>query len=144
MKNFLKHWLNEIRQVPHNAPVKEFRRDFPGASVVEWHDQQFGYEARFIQGGKELIAKYSAKGKIIEYHINLSKGSIPDPLVNLCDKWGEVMSLISINKVPVLNYEIIFRKPDHTRFLILTDENGELIEQPWQISPENYPEILPE
>ena len=69
---------------------------------------------------------------------------MPDPLINLCDKWGEVMSLISIKKVSMLNYEIIFRQPDHTRFLIITDENGELIDQPRQISPENYPEILPE
>jgi hypothetical protein len=144
MDNFLIRWLNELRDIPAAAPDKNFSKDFPAASGLEWHLLDEGFEARFMLEGKEMTARYSSRGKLQEYRTNMPRDPLPDTISKMQNQWGEVMSLISISKMTTKYFEIVFRKPDHTRYLVITDENGEVVDKPRVISPENYPEILPE
>lgn len=144
MDNFLTRWLHELRNIPPRAPDNDFSKNFPAASGLEWHLLEEGFEARFTLEGKEMTARYSSRGKLQEYRTNLPRDPLPGALSRLRNQWGEVMSLISISKMTTHYYEIVFRKPDHTRYLVITDDNGEMVDKPRMISPENYPEILPE
>lgn len=141
MELFLKRWLNELRNKPSRAPENALGKEFPDCSGIEWHTVDDRFEARFIQDGKEMIAVYSAQGRLLEHRTNLPRDPLPHSIASLKGKWGEVMSLISITRSQTLNYEIVFRKPDHTRYLVVTDEDGNLTAGPKELVTEEYPDI---
>ena len=144
MKDLIINWLKERRNRPQKSVQIAFREAFPDAQGTEWFTLEAGFEAQFTQEGREVIARFTSSGKMLEYQVNRSRDTLPEHISDVGRNYGEVMSLIEIHRLAAVQYEIIIRKPDHSRFLVIADENGDILEKPRQISPQNYPEILPE
>lgn len=127
MKNFLKKVLISNKKLPNGECLHAFNQRFAEAINVEWFKKEEYYEVIFYNNKTECIALFQDDGTLIEYRQNLSPGHLPEIIKNLAQLKGEIMNIVLTNKGNMLEYEIIIRVPDFSRFCLNISEYGEIL-----------------
>ncbi len=128
--NVKRLYLNLFYHPKSDVPVvidKQFRRQFRHPVDVEWMMTGNDYEALFYENKQERIARFDQAGNLLELRTNIS------PLDALAIKndevreMGTLMNYIQIKRGGLTTHELIIRRPDKTRLLILLDDRYEII-----------------
>ncbi|MDP2722851.1 MAG: hypothetical protein Q8O72_08845 [Bacteroidales bacterium] len=122
--NFFKR---DHKSIPENITPK-LLAIFPRAINIEWNKAGDNFEALFYMDEVEYIARLSEKGLLLEYKKNVRTNEIPEKISLTATGHGEIMSAIAIYQGETLVHEIIVRKPDLSRYLLLLDDEGHLLE----------------
>jgi hypothetical protein len=126
--DIFKNILNVSNLIPPHKVKEELLRQFPEARSLEWNKNKGNYEVIFYEKDTEKIARFSAKGELIEYRINLKPEflfkSLPQSIINSAKVEGEIMNCITVHSGDKMYYEFIVRDKELTRYLLLLDENG--------------------
>ena len=130
--NVKRFYLNLFHHSRSDVPTlveKQFRRSFHKPVDVEWMMTGNDYEALFYEQQKERIARFDPSGQLLEVRTNISPLD-SSPINNLTVKeMGDLMNYIQIKHGENTTHELIIRKPDQTRMLILLDDNFEIVRQ---------------
>lgn len=109
--------------------IDAFNKQFDSPLNTEWHKIEESFEAVFYIEELEHIAKYQADGVLISLKINLPLETIPVEIYEAAKLHGEVMNAIKIYCREVLKYELIVRDQNLTRYSLLLDAQGEIIDK---------------
>jgi len=101
---------------------------FPQALNIDWHKLPKHFEAIFYLNDLEHIARISPEGKLLSYKKNIKASDLPAIVREKSRMEGEIMSTISHHKGQEIQHEIIIRKKDFSRYLLVFDHNGILVE----------------
>jgi hypothetical protein len=126
MKKLFNIFKNNTKAIPDSVK-SGITLHFPQAINVEWNKIDGAYEAIFYLNEVEHIAKIADDGSLIEYKKNLWLDEVPQFIGGKINEYGEMMSAIEISAGIEKKYEIIIRKQDFNRFLLLFDNNGNLL-----------------
>jgi len=129
VKRFYQNLFHHTRSDVPNPVEKQFRRSFHKPVAVEWMMTGEDYEALFYEQQKERIARFDPTGKLLEVRTNISP--LDSSLINnlTVKEMGDLMNYIQIKRGEHTTHELIIRKPDQTRMLILLDDNFEIVRQ---------------
>lgn len=123
--------FNFLKPDKNNAPQKVqkviFDR-FPKAINIEWHQHPNLFEAVFYLDEVEHIAGISPDGKLVSYKKNLKINDLPEIIKSRSQAEGEIMSAISHHSSEGVRHEIIIRKIDFSRYLLLFNDDNVLTE----------------
>lgn len=109
-------------------PVQDsFKVKFPQAYNVEWHKHEAYYEAIFYINEIEIISKFEPDGTWIETGTNRDVSEIPNKIRQVSEIYGEIMNSIEFERSDSKKFEIIVRDTQLNRFLLIVDENGEVL-----------------
>ncbi|MEQ9221344.1 MAG: hypothetical protein RLO17_25040 [Cyclobacteriaceae bacterium] len=106
-----------------------FEHHFKGALNPEWQLKGDIFEVLFHKEGIEYIAELDAMGELIKYKMNLNKELLPTLIRSRLEKEREIMNVVLINKRDHIMYEIIVRSSALSRFRLIVDQMGEVIEE---------------
>lgn len=126
MKKLFNIFKNSAKSIPDSVK-SGLLLYFPNAINIEWNKVDSAYEAIFYLDEVEHIAKISEDGRLLEFKKNLWLDEVPQVIGSKIDEYGEMMSAIEISSGTEKKYEIIIRKKDFDRFLLLFDNNGNLL-----------------
>jgi len=130
MEDFLKKVIEGTGIKPSEVVLQSLNHNFNNFTNVEWYDKGECVEAIFYKDKLEHIAKFDLKGSLIEYRIYLPKGYLPENLKEIVTaKGGEIMNVIIRNKGNSIEYEVIIRDKELSRYLIRLSEVGGLLEK---------------
>ncbi len=101
---------------------------FPSALNIEWHKLSTHFEAIFYLEGTEHIARISHEGNLLSYKRNTKTADLPVAVREKAQMEGEIMSTISHHKGQEIQYEIIIRKKDFSRYSLEYNSKGGLME----------------
>ena len=101
---------------------------FPGAMNIEWLQAGDLLEAVFYVDSSEHIAKFDLSGHLKNYKVNLLKEAVPDLIKSAAISYGEIMSVIGIVTDREHTFEVIMRRADQSRQILLFDVHGNIIE----------------
>lgn len=87
------------------------------------------WEAIFYEKKVEKIARFDIEGKLLEHRVNLMGNAIPATISKALKDHHEIMNCIAIHSTGSVQYELIVRDKDLTRFLILIDQAGQIIKE---------------
>ena len=126
--DIFKNILNINNLIPPRIVKEALLKQFPEARSLEWSKQKGYYEVIFYEKDTEKIARYSAKGELLEYRINLKPESLfkslPKSIINSAKAEGEIMNCITVHSSDKMYYEFIVRDKELIRYLILIDAEG--------------------
>jgi hypothetical protein len=122
--NFFKFLFQEKGNQPSKELSTIFNQMFPNAKNVEWLQKNDHFETIFYEVDIEKIAEFDKDGKCLLIKTNLNPLFFAGKLRDMAEKHGEIMNTIQIEKDNTIQYEIIVRDKDLTRFLLILDENG--------------------
>lgn len=122
--NFFKFLFQEKGSLPEKEVSFIFQKMFPKAKNVEWLQKNDHFETIFYEGDIEKIAEFDKKGKCLLIKTNLNPLFFQGKLRDIAEKHGEIMNTIQIEKENSVQYEIIVRDTELTRFELILDENG--------------------
>jgi hypothetical protein len=79
----------------------------------------------------ELIIKIVSKsgGFLLEHKMFLSEGYLPEKIKEILHGKGEIMNVVLINQGNAVRYEIIYRDTELTRYVIVFDITGTILEE---------------
>lgn len=125
---YQKLFLSSRFDVP--IPVeKKFRAAFRHPVGVEWIVTGSDYEALFHENKLEHIARFDKSGNLLELRTNISPLDITAIKNEEVQKMGSLMNYIQIWHADSTTHELIIKKPDLTRILVLLNDNYEIIKQ---------------
>jgi hypothetical protein len=127
MSNFFKKFINGGTITPPPEIERQFFEQFVNPINVEWFFKETRYEAVFYMKNTEYIAHYSNDGLLIDYRINLKIEELPESIRTNLNRDEEIMNVVSIKKGTNLDYQLIVRDKNLTRYLIQAKETGEII-----------------
>lgn len=87
------------------------------------------YEALFYENKLERIARFDQSGNLIEVRTNISPMDTAALKNDQVRQMGDLMNYIQIKRGERTTHELIIRRPDHTRLLILLDDTYAIIRQ---------------
>ena len=126
--DIFKNILNLNNLIPPRIVKENLLKLFPGARSLEWSNCKSYFEVIFYEKDTEKIARFSRKGDLIEYRINLKPEtlvkSLPKQILNSAQIEGEIMNCITVHSTDKLYYEFIVRDSDLVRYLLLLDAEG--------------------
>ena len=67
----------EKKETPPAIVSTAFNKAFPKASKVKWEKEKAGYEAGFVQNGKEMSAVYDSEGHLKETEVEINITELP-------------------------------------------------------------------
>lgn len=114
---------------PSRAVKKALLIAFPKAKSIEWMQNPNYWEAIFYEKKVEKIARFDIEGKLLEHRVNLMGNAIPATISKALKDHHEIMNCIAIHSTGSVQYELIVRDKDLTRFLILIDQAGQIIKE---------------
>jgi hypothetical protein len=126
MKKLFNIFKNSPKAIPDSVK-SGLLLHFPKAINIEWNRLEDTFEAVFYLEEVEQIAKLSPDGTLIESKKNLWLDEVPPIISEKIGEYGEMMSAIEISSITGTTYEIIIRKKDFNRFLLLFDNQGNLL-----------------
>ncbi len=106
-----------------------FENHFKGGINPEWQQKAKIFEVLFHKDGIEYIAEFDTNGELIKYKMNLSKELLPALIRSRLEKEREIMNVVLINKRDHIMYEVIVRSSALSRFRLIVDQMGEVIEE---------------
>jgi hypothetical protein len=127
VKSFFRKILKHDRYLPPKKVAKNFNALFNKPLNIEWNKSGDNYEALFHHENIEKIASFNSKGRLNEVRMNQTAEKLPETLYQTAIGFGEIMNVIFIQKEKENHYEIIARKPDLTRMLILINDKNEVL-----------------
>lgn len=131
MRNPFKSLFKSSHSPVNHSTKVLFASLFPRAINIDWSSGDAMDEAVFYQDGKEYIACFDKKSKLIEYRFNHTVLEIPSVIETVVRSYGEIMNVIcifhDINTQEADKYEIIYRDKDLIRFSLLLDKKGVVI-----------------
>jgi hypothetical protein len=126
--------LNPFRKIVMAAVVRvpasvrgSFDATFKGAKNIEWSRHGGLFEVIFYHEEKEMIARFDREGTLLEYRINLQLSTIDNSVRGKASPEGEIMNCIEVHSHDAVRYEFIVRDKELTRYLLLTDMEGNRI-----------------
>ena len=129
--DIFKNILNVSNLIPPRKVKDELLKQFPNAKSMEWSKNKGNYEVIFYEKDTEKIAKFSGKGVLLEYRINLKpeflSKSLPISIIESAKVEGEIMNCITVHSNDKLYYEFIVRDRELTRYLLFLDKEGNKI-----------------
>jgi hypothetical protein len=129
--DIFKNILNLNNLIPPRIVKENLLNLFPDARSLEWSNFKKYYEVIFYEKDTEKIARFSRKGDLIEYRINLRPESLvislPKQILNSAKTEGEIMNCITVHSADKIYYEFIVRDRDLVRYLLLLNAAGEKI-----------------
>lgn len=130
VKKFFLKILSGSKGTNIPQPVKEtFNKQFDNPLNTEWSKTESHYEAVFYTDELEHIASYKRDGKLLNLKINLQLGTIPGPIRETVKPHGELMNAIAIHEQDTVQYELIVRDENLTRYFLLVNSSGEVLEK---------------
>jgi hypothetical protein len=126
MKKLFNIFKNSSKSIPDSVK-SGLLQHFPKAINIEWNKIDDTFEAIFYLNEVEQIAKLSADGTLLETKKNLWLDEVPQFISVKIGEYGEMMSAIEITSGTEITYEIIIRKSDFNRFLLLFNNQGNLL-----------------
>jgi hypothetical protein len=96
---------------------------------IEWNRNGDIYEAIFYKDNIEFIAIFDNSGLLLEYKMFLPEGFLPEKIKSELNKKGETMNAVMINKGSSVTYETIYRDKELTRYVLIFNELGEMMEE---------------
>ncbi|HAN18565.1 MAG: hypothetical protein A2X13_13950 [Bacteroidetes bacterium GWC2_33_15] len=127
MDIFFKNNFNEESITPPDEVTEHFFSYFSNPLNIEWYIENNSYEAIFYEYEYEKIASYDQKGNLIHVKTNIPVEQLPQKIFEIADSFGEIMNAIIIDEDSETFYEIIFRDKELTRFDLLLDQNGKIL-----------------
>lgn len=117
----------------HTEPPKEVLDALvavaPGAVEIEWHKDGEIYESIFREEGLEKIAFFNLHGVWLNTKENMALETIPGDIRRRLEGKWEFMNAIRIITKDKTEYEFIIRDKHNNRFLIFTDDIGNITQQ---------------
>lgn len=101
----------------------------PGAVEIEWHKDGEIYESIFREEGLEKIAFLNLHGEWLNTKVNMALETIPGEIRRRLEGKWEIMNAIRIVSKDKTEYEFITRDKQNTRFLIFTDDIGNITQE---------------
>lgn len=129
MSNIFSMLFGKPKFHPPKKIEKSLMAYFPGIINIEWNKNNENFEAIFYKDSLEYIAILSNDGELIEYRKFLPIGFMPEVIKTDLTQKGEIMNIVMINKGNSITYEVILRDTLLTRFLLLLNETGTIIEE---------------
>ena len=130
--NVKRLYLNLFKRSTSDVPPpveKRFRKIFNHPVDVEWMVTGSDFEALFYEKKQERIARFDKSGNLLEVRTNitpLDSALIANEGVR---QMGELMNYIQISRGDITTHELIIRKPDLTRILVLLNNDFEVIRE---------------
>lgn len=129
MENFFENFISGNSITPPGNIIKVLHEQFKNPVNIEWYIRKEIYEAVFYKNDIEYIARIDNNGKIIDYRINLPLTALPLTVKTSVQAKGEIMNVVSINYGNEINYEVIVRDRQLTRYVLLIDSGGKVLEE---------------
>lgn len=128
----MKEFLNSLQEngeiIPPVAALNDIGNRFHNPINIEWSYREDHYEAIFYSGARELIARYSKDGRLINYKINISPPVLPGKFMKVIETGHELMNVVKIVTAEgSVSYEIITRDNHLTRYLVNLDSSANVI-----------------
>lgn len=129
----VKHlYLNLFKRTSSDVPTpveKRFRKVFNHPVDVEWMVTGSDFEALFYEKNQERIARFDKSGNLLELRTNISP--LDSTLISneAVRQMGDLMNYIQIRRGETTTHELIIKKPDLTRILVLLDNDFEVIRE---------------
>jgi hypothetical protein len=117
---------NEIK-VP-SSYQEVLLEQFPQAMNIDWINAGGFLEAIFYVDSSEYIAKFDSFGNLENYKVNLLMEAVPDLIKSAAESFGEIMSAICIYTTQYKAFELVIRRPDLLREVLLMDVHGKILE----------------
>lgn len=129
MEDFIKKVMDGGRIDPPEECKEAFREHFSSAIRVEWYAKKEFYEVIFYRDHMEHIALLSRDGTLQEYKVNLPKEYLPETIKKHMEEKWEIMNCLLHNKGNSIEYELIVRDENLTRYLLILSETGNLVKK---------------
>ncbi|HAF29454.1 MAG TPA: hypothetical protein DCG75_10445 [Bacteroidales bacterium] len=129
MNNFVKRVIEGNGITPPIICLNAFNSNFNDTINVEWFDRADHFEAIFYKDNLEHIAIFDLSGSLVEYKLFLPVEFLPEAIKTYLESKGEIMNSVLINKGNTIEYEVIVRDANFTRYLILLSDLGKVIEE---------------
>lgn len=128
--NFFQKIFSNHRDIQIPPVVKEkFAGQFDESLNIEWQKSGEQYEAVFYKEELEHIARYNEDGAMVCLKINLPLTKVPDEIRQKAETQGELMNAIYIECDDLQKFELIVRDSELTRYTLLLNESGEVLEK---------------
>ena len=130
--NVKRLYMNLFMKTDSDIPAsveKKFRKVFHHPVDVEWINSGDHFEALFYERKQERIARFDKAGNLVEVRTNISP---LDPTVihnTYVREMGELMNYIRIERGGATTHELIIRKPDLSRVLVLLNDDFAVIRE---------------
>lgn len=122
--NFFKFLFQQKSNLPTKEIFTIFTKMFPKAKNVEWFLKNGNFEAIFYEDDIEKIAEFDKEGYCLLKKTNLNPLFFQGKIKEIAEKYGEIMNTIKIEKENTIQFEIIVRDMELTRFELILDEYG--------------------
>ncbi|MBE0639235.1 MAG: hypothetical protein IH598_12010 [Bacteroidales bacterium] len=109
------------------AVKQSLSKHFSKAKSIEWGNHGELYEALFFDQDIEKIARFDQNGKLVECRINTPVPEIPYFVKTNLEEDFEIMNCIAVYASETMNYELIVRNHELTRYHLLIDSLGHKI-----------------
>ncbi len=124
ISNFLNSNKTEVPAQLHSLLLEQF----PQAINIDWIKVGDYLEAVFYVDSSEYIAKFDSVGHLENYKVNLLMDAVPHYIKSTAEDYGEIMSTICIYSDQNKGFEVVIRKPDLSREVLLMDAHGKITE----------------
>jgi hypothetical protein len=122
--NFFRFLFQEKKNVPSKELLTLFNKMFKKAKNAEWTQKNDHFEVIFYDDDIEKIAEFNPSLKCISLKTNINPAIFHGELRTIAEKYGEIMNTIRIDKESTVQFEIIVRDKELTRYELLLDKEG--------------------
>jgi hypothetical protein len=129
MKDLLNRIFGKDGITPPAECLDSFSQNFEDARSVEWFLREDHYESIFYKNELEYIALFSLTGSLLEYRKTLPVALLPEAIKQTALSRGEIMNSLIRNKGNTLEYEVIIRDGNLTRYVVVFSELGDIVEE---------------
>jgi hypothetical protein len=129
MEDFIQKVINDTTNTPPLSVNDAFAQKFALAQNIDWHLVSGNYEAIFYLNQFEHIAIFTPQGALVSCKIFLEIHHLPVNLKQLLETRGEIMNVVLINKGYDIEYEVILRDNQLTRFVVHLNYWGQILSE---------------
>lgn len=129
LKNFFQKIISGNKTIVTPPAVKlALEKRFDNPLNTEWTKIGDQYEAVFYKDELEHIARFDETGLLLSLKVNLPLEKVPALIHKTAQSYGELMNVIAIFHEDSVGYELIVRDEKLTRFSMLLNADGEVIQ----------------
>jgi hypothetical protein len=129
MEDFIKNVMDGGKIDPPEECKEGFRENFSDAIREEWFAKKDWFEVIFYRDQLEHIALFSKDGILQEYKANLPRELLPEAIKKQFEENWEIMNSLLHNRGNSIEYELIIRDEDLTRYLVILTEFGKEVQK---------------
>jgi len=129
LKSFYQKLLHLSKTKIPTIIENRFQELFKDSKSVEWSKIGDDFEALFFQNNLEKIARFNLAGYLLEVRTNFAPSDFSASDNYPLKEKGKLMNYIQILRGDQLYYEMIIKKPDMKRILVLLNDRYEIIKE---------------